>query len=37
MEKYYKRTFAKEVIYNGIKFRSKLEADFAMYLDGKFF
>lgn len=37
MEKYYKRTFAKEVVYNGIKFRSKLEADFAMYLDGKFF
>lgn len=36
-EKTYKRVFAKEVEYRGIKFRSKLEADFAMYLDGVWF
>lgn len=35
MEKYYKRVFAKKVTYKGIEFNSKLEADFAMFLDGK--
>lgn len=35
MFKYYKRTFAKKVVYNNIEFNSKLEADFAMFLDGK--
>jgi hypothetical protein len=34
-EKYYKRVFAKKVDYKGIQFNSKLEADFAMFLDGK--
>ena len=34
-EKYYKRVFAKKVKYKGIEFDSKLEADFAMFLDGK--
>lgn len=32
---YYKRVFAKKVEYKGIEFRSKMEADFAMFLDGK--
>lgn len=35
IEKYYKRVFAKKVEYKGIQFDSKLEADFAMFLDGK--
>ena len=34
MEKYYKRTFAKPAEYKGITFRSTLEKDFAMFLDG---
>ena len=34
-QKYYKRVFAKKVQYKGIEFNSKLEADFAMFLDGK--
>lgn len=34
MEQYYKRTFAKPAEYKGIKFRSTLEKDFAMFLDG---
>ena len=33
--KYYKRTFAEKVEYKGIKFNSKMEADFAMFLDGR--
>ena len=32
--KYYKRVFAKKVTYKGIEFDSKMEADFAMFLDG---
>lgn len=35
MEKYYKRVFAKPQEYKGITFRSTLEKDFAMFLDGK--
>lgn len=35
MTNYYKRVFAKKVNYKGIEFDSKLEADFAMFLDGK--
>lgn len=31
---YYKRTFAKKCEYNGIEFDSKMERDFAMFLDG---
>lgn len=34
-QQYYKRVFAKKVTYKGIEFNSKLEADFAMFLDGK--
>lgn len=34
-EKYYKRTFAKPAEYNGTTFRSTLEKDFAMFLDGQ--
>lgn len=34
-QQYYKRVFAKKVTYRGIEFNSKLEADFAMFLDGK--
>lgn len=34
-DKYYKRVFAKKVVYKGIEFNSKLEADFANFLDGK--
>ena len=34
IEKYYKRTFAKPSEYKGITFRSTLEKDFAMFLDG---
>lgn len=34
-QKYYKRVFAKKVQYKGIEFNSKLEADFAMFLDGR--
>lgn len=34
MEKYYKRVFAKPQEYKGITFRSTLEKDFAMFLDG---
>lgn len=34
-QQYYKRVFAKPQIYNGIEFRSTLERDFAMFLDGK--
>lgn len=34
-QRYYKRVFAKKVTYKGIEFNSKLEADFAMFLDGK--
>ena len=33
--KYYKRTFAKPQTYKNIEFRSTLERDFAMFLDGK--
>lgn len=36
MEKYYKRVFAKPKEYNGIEFRSTMERDFAMFLDGQF-
>ena len=32
---YYKRVFAKEQVYNGVTFRSTLERDFAMFLDGR--
>lgn len=32
--KYYKRVYAKPSEYKGIKFRSTLEKDFAMFLDG---
>lgn len=32
---YYKRTFAKKAEYNGIIFDSKLECDFAQFLDGR--
>lgn len=35
MRKTYVRVFAKKQIYKGIEFNSKLEADFAMFLDGK--
>lgn len=35
MDKYYKRVFAKPQEYKGITFRSKLERDFAIFLDGK--
>lgn len=35
MEKYYKRVFANPAEYKGITFRSTLEKDFAMFLDGK--
>lgn len=31
---YYKRVFAKKISYKGIEFDSKMEADFAMFLDG---
>lgn len=34
MEKYYKRVFAKPQVYKGIEFRSTMERDFAMFLDG---
>ena len=34
-QKYYKRIFAKKTIYKDIEFNSKLESDFAMFLDGK--
>ena len=34
-EKYYKRVFAKKVVYKGIEFNSKLESDFAKFLDGR--
>lgn len=34
-QQFYKRTFAEKVEYKGIKFNSKMEADFAMFLDGK--
>lgn len=34
-QKYYKRVFANKVNYKGIEFNSKMEADFAMFLDGK--
>lgn len=34
MQQYYKRTFAEPVEYKSITFRSKLERDFAMFLDG---
>lgn len=33
--KTYKRVFAKPQTYNGVEFRSTLERDFAMFLDGK--
>ena len=33
-QQYYKRVFANKVIYKGIEFNSKMEADFAMFLDG---
>ena len=36
MEKYYKRTFAKKCEYKGQQFDSKMEMDFAMFLDGQF-
>ena len=36
-ERYYKRVFAKKVDYKGITFNSKLERDFAMFLDGQCF
>lgn len=35
MQQYYKRVFAKKVEYKGITFNSKLERDFAMFLDGQ--
>lgn len=35
MEKYYKRVFAKPQSYKGIEFRSTMERDFAMFLDGQ--
>lgn len=35
MEKYYKRVFAKPAEYKGITFKSTMEKDFAMFLDGK--
>ena len=35
MQQYYKRTFAEPQEYKGIKFRSKMECDFAKFLDGK--
>ena len=34
VQKYYKRVFAKPAEYAGIQFRSTLEKDFAMFLDG---
>lgn len=34
-QKYYKRTFAKPQEYKGITFRSTMERDFAMFLDGQ--
>lgn len=34
MERYYKRVFAKPQIYKNIQFRSTLERDFAVFLDG---
>lgn len=34
-QKYYKRVFANKANYKGIEFNSKMEADFAMFLDGK--
>lgn len=34
MQRYYKRVFAEPAEYAGIKFRSTLEKDFAMFLDG---
>ena len=33
-QRYYKRVFAKKVTYKGINFNSKLEKDFAFFLDG---
>lgn len=36
MQKYYKRVYAKPQEYKGITFRSTLEKDFAMFLDGYF-
>lgn len=33
-QRYYKRVFAKKVTYKGIEFNSKLEKDFAFFLDG---
>ncbi len=33
-EKYYKRVFAKKVLYAGYVFNSKMECDFARFLDG---
>lgn len=35
MAQYYKRVFAKKQVYKGIEFRSTLERDFAMLLDGQ--
>jgi hypothetical protein len=37
MEKYYKRVYAKPQEYKGIMFKSTMERDFAMFLDGGFF
>lgn len=37
MEKYYKRVYAKPQVYKGITFKSTMERDFAMFLDGGFF
>lgn len=34
-QQYYKRTYAKKCEYKGITFDSKMEMDFAMFLDGK--
>lgn len=35
MDKYYKRVFAQPQEYKGITFKSTMERDFAMFLDGK--
>ena len=35
MARFYKRVFAKKQTYKGVEFRSTLERDFAMFLDGK--
>ena len=34
-QQFYKRVYAKEAVYKGITFRSTMEKDFAMFLDGQ--